>query len=114
MKNFLMRATGGARSSYTKVTVSLSSSEARRALGFFRKTLEIGLQNPTVREALSEMKNAEGKSLADVVIENGKVRPRFGIFLDGINVETEQGLDTRIGGKKNFVVIEVLGRIAGG
>ncbi|HZW55388.1 MAG TPA: hypothetical protein VFF30_03785 [Nitrososphaerales archaeon] len=121
MKNQLLWAIGGAARSKMRITISLSSAEAREALGFFRKTIEIKKWNPTVAEVLAEAKsddadrNEERTTLADVLIEKGKVRPRFGIFVDGVNVESEEeGLNTRIGNRKDLVVIQVLGRVAGG
>ena len=99
----------------TRVVLTLASSEARNAFGFFRKELEIEGINPTVSKVLEETKTRdEKKSLADVLIENGVVKGKFGVFVDGTNIECLNRLDTTIDNRRNVVVVEILSRIAGG
>ena len=97
------------------IVVTLASSEARNTLGFFRKELELEGNNLTVMKVLEETKAKGGKkSLVSVVTENGAVKGKFGIFVDGTNIECLNRLDTPIDNQKNVVVVEVLSRIAGG
>lgn len=99
----------------SRVVVTLASSEARNAFGFFRKELEITGSNPTVREVLEETRTKDGKkSLADVLIEEGVVKGKFGVFVDGTNIECLNRLGTTIDNRRNVVVVEILSRIAGG
>ena len=98
-----------------RIMLTLASSEARNAFGFFRKEFEIGGSSPTIRDALETMKTMDGKrSLVDVLIESGVMKGKFAIFLDGINIECLNRLDTKIEDQKNVVVMEILSRIAGG
>ncbi len=99
----------------TRVVVTLASSEARNAFKFFRKELDIQSNNPTIREVLQETRTKDGKkSLADVLIEQGSVKGKFGVFVDGTNIECLNSLNTTIDNRKNVVVVEILSRIAGG
>ena len=68
----------------------------------------------TVEDALKNMKTVRGKPLSDSLVENGEIKPRYGMFIGGINIESLDGLKTRIGNQTNIVVIELISRIAGG
>lgn len=97
-----------------RIVVVLSSREAREALGFFRQEFEVEGNNLTIEDVLRNAKTKEGKRLADALTESGKVKPTFGMFLGGTNIECLDGLKTRIDDHTNIVVIELMSRIAGG
>jgi molybdopterin converting factor small subunit len=97
-----------------RILVVLSSREAREALGFFKKEFEVDGNNLTVEDALKDMKAVGGESLSDSLVENGELKPTFGMFVGGVNIECSDGLKTRIADQTNIVVIELMSRIAGG
>ena len=97
-----------------RILVVLSSREAREALGFFKQEFEFDENILTVEDALKSMKTVGGKPLSDSLVENGEIKPAFGMFIGGVNIEFLDGLKTRIGDQKNIVVIELMSRIAGG
>ncbi len=98
-----------------RVKVVLSTREAREALGFFKKEFEISGERLTVRSALEQIKGSSGRSLAEVLLDKGAVRPGFGIFLSGSNVDLLNGIDTELDRvASSLVVLELVSRIAGG
>jgi sulfur carrier protein ThiS len=97
-----------------RLRITLASGDLRQSLGFF--SAEIGLvgEELTVEDILKNVGGRNGRTLADIVITDGMVSPRYAIFLDGQNIETLQGLKTHVKGGGKIVVMDVIARIAGG
>jgi len=97
-----------------RLKITLASGDLRQSLGFFSAEIEMVGEVLTVEDILKHVGSRNGRTLADIVIGDGMVSPRYAIFLNGQNIETLQGLKTPVKGGGKIVVMDVIARIAGG
>ncbi|GBC68827.1 hypothetical protein HRbin01_00512 [archaeon HR01] len=97
-----------------RVKITLASGDLRRSFGFFTNDIEVNGAEYTVEELLRKIRAVNGGSLAEALIDGGRISPRYAVFIDGMNVEALQGLKTRLKDEGRVVVMDVIARIAGG
>ena len=77
----------------TKVKVLVFAS-LRDKIGWSQK--EVLVNGDKIRDLLRSIKSIDGRSLYEIVIENGKLRPNFLILLNGREISFLNGLNTKI------------------
>lgn len=92
----------------------MASGNLRQSFGFFTQELEVGGDVSSVEDVLRTICCEGGGSLADRLIEGGRVSPQYAVFLNGVNIEALQGLKTHVRDEGKVVVMDVVARIAGG
>ncbi|RLF98344.1 MAG: molybdopterin synthase sulfur carrier subunit [Thaumarchaeota archaeon] len=77
----------------TKVKVLVFVS-LRDKVGWSQK--EVMVDGDKIRDLLKSIKSVDGRSLYEIVTENGKLRPNFLILLNGREISFLNGLNTKI------------------
>lgn len=80
--------------------------------GWYSKELE--LAQGTVEDLLLSLDISGGRTLHDLLVEDGRIKAAFTLLYNGLNVQTQEGLKTRVKAGDNIVAIDVLYMAAGG
>jgi len=83
----------------------------RKLLGFSRRT--VAFENATVADLLRELKTADGRSLYDNLVCDGKLRGDFAIVVNGTSLSSSQ-LERNLQGGEQIVTMAILRHLHGG
>ena len=83
----------------------------RKMLGFSRRTIEF--ECATVADLLRGLETADGRSLYDNLVCEGRLRGDFAVVVDGMSLKSEQ-LERPLAGGEEVVTLAVLRHLHGG
>ena len=99
----------------TRVLVYLYSGELKQAFGSYKLEVSIDSEEPlSVEELFKQVRSIDGTALADMLIESGRISPRYAVFIAGKNIETIKGAKTLVTSGESIAILEVVARITGG
>jgi sulfur carrier protein ThiS len=83
----------------------------RKMLGFSRRTVEF--ECATVADLLRSLATADGRSLYDNLVCDGKLRGDFAVVVNGLSLKSEQ-LNKPLQGGEEVVTLAILRHLHGG
>lgn len=83
----------------------------RKMLGFSRRTVEF--ECATVADLLRGLETANGRSLYDNLVCEGRLRGDFAVVVNGMSLKSEQ-LDQPLAGGEEVVTLALLRHLHGG
>lgn len=83
----------------------------RKMLGFSRRTVEF--ECATVADLLRGLETANGRSLYDNLVCEGRLRGDFAVVVNGMSLKSEQ-LDQPLAGGEEVVTLAILRHLHGG
>ena len=83
----------------------------RKMLGFSRRSVEF--ESASVADLLRSLATADGRSLYDNLVCDGKLRGDFAIVVDGLSLKSEQ-LNKTLQGGEEVVTMAILRHLHGG
>ena len=83
----------------------------RKMLGFSRRTVEF--ERATVADLLRSLATADGRSLYDNPVCDGKLRGDFAVVVNGLSLKSEQ-LNKPLQGGEEVVTLAILRHLHGG
>jgi hypothetical protein len=93
-------------------TANISALGAtRKLLGFSRRTVEF--EQSTIADLLRGLETADGRSLYDNLVCEGKLRGDYAIVVDGMSLKSEE-LNKALRGGEEVVTMAILRHLHGG
>jgi hypothetical protein len=83
----------------------------RKMLGFSRRTVEF--TNASIADLLRELKTADGRTLYDNLVCEGRLRGDYAIVVDGTSLRSDQ-LEKQLQGGEEVVTMAILRHLHGG
>jgi sulfur carrier protein ThiS len=84
---------------------------ARKMLGFSRRTVEF--EQATIADVLRSLATADGRSLYDNLVCEGKLRGDFAVVVNGLSLKSEE-LNKALRGGEEVVTMAILRHLHGG